>query len=377
MQQLTLAGMVLSLSIPCALAAPQDQVIVQGAADVHIAFEAESFHRSEGTFQDNGIDPAWEEIDITGGLLPGSSEASNGAAVRSSTQGSWVYHDGRLTYLLRFAAPGKYRLYLRYSLFDVTKNTDYGNEDSLILPQDSSEFGGTPTFEHSPSKYSNDPLNGFFEGENFVWHNTGKDYLITTAEVGVVLAFPVDTREGGFALDRLVLHADPALTINTGTDGSDTNGESKDLDTTPDSPLFGSLGTSHCSPANPNSTGQSGQIVALGSDLASDGLLVVEARSLPPGELGYFLVSGSAGFVPFPGGSQGNLCLGGKIGRFVSQVGVVDAAGRFSIEVDTSWLPTLRVAIQPGDSWYFQAWHKDQNPQPTSNFTDAVSIKYL
>ena len=102
-----------------------------------------------------------------------------------------------------------------------------------------------------------------------------------------------------------------------------------------------------------------------------------EARSLPRGELGYFLVSGSAGFVPFPGGSQGNLCLGGKIGRFVSQVGVVDAAGRFSIEVDTSWLPTLRVAIQPGDSWYFQAWHKDQNPQPTSNFTDAVSIKYL
>ena len=365
------------LSASLALAAPQDTAISQRPGDPHLAFQAESFHRSEGTYQDNGVDPAWERVDIASGVLPGTTEASNGVAVRSSTKGAWVYHDGQLTYLLRFSDPGLYRLYLRYSLFDVSKNTDYGNEDSLILPVDVSEFGGTPSLELSPSKYSNDPSNGFFEGANFVWHNTGVDYVITAAEVGLVQRFPIDTREGGFTLDRLVLHTDPALSIDLGTDGSDTNGESTDLDAAPDSALFGAVGSSYCGPANLNSTGQAGGLVALGSDWATHGLLVLEGRDLPPGELGYFLVAGSEGFISSPGGSQGNLCLAGRIGRFVSQVGTVDAGGRLSIQVDMTFLPTLRVPVNAGETWRFQAWHKDQNPQATSNFTDAVRIDFL
>lgn len=34
------------------------------------------------------------------------------------------------------------------------------------------------------------------------------------------------------------------------------------------------------------------------------------------------------------------------------------------------------VAVQPGDIWYFQAWHRDANPGPTSHFTDAVSVTF-
>jgi hypothetical protein len=30
----------------------------------------------------------------------------------------------------------------------------------------------------------------------------------------------------------------------------------------------------------------------------------------------------------------------------------------------------------PGETWYFQAWHRDANPTLTSNFTDAVSITF-
>ena len=32
------------------------------------------------------------------------------------------------------------------------------------------------------------------------------------------------------------------------------------------------------------------------------------------------------------------------------------------------------VAIQPGETWNFQLWYRDNNPQTTSNFTDAISI---
>ena len=37
---------------------------------------------------------------------------------------------------------------------------------------------------------------------------------------------------------------------------------------------------------------------------------------------------------------------------------------------------TPPVAIQPGDTWNFTAWYRDQNPTPTSNFTDAVQVPF-
>ncbi|MCP4035984.1 MAG: hypothetical protein GY733_03545 [bacterium] len=33
-----------------------------------------------------------------------------------------------------------------------------------------------------------------------------------------------------------------------------------------------------------------------------------------------------------------------------------------------------RTAVQPGDTWNFQCWYRDNNPGPTSNFTDAVTV---
>ena len=34
------------------------------------------------------------------------------------------------------------------------------------------------------------------------------------------------------------------------------------------------------------------------------------------------------------------------------------------------------VAAMPGETWHFQAWHRDRNPLPTTNYTDAVSITF-
>ena len=80
-----------------------------------------------------------------------------------------------------------------------------------------------------------------------------------------------------------------------------------------------------------------------------------------------------------PGGSQGNLCLGGNIGRFVNQVQNTGPNGRFDTIVDTQAIPTTPVAaIQIGETWNFQAWFRDVLPNgtPTSNFTHAVRIQF-
>ncbi len=36
--------------------------------------------------------------------------------------------------------------------------------------------------------------------------------------------------------------------------------------------------------------------------------------------------------------------------------------------------PTGNVAVQPGDTWNFQAWYRDIGN--TNNFTDAVSVLF-
>ncbi|MDA1266835.1 MAG: hypothetical protein O2816_17280, partial [Planctomycetota bacterium] len=55
------------------------------------------------------------------------------------------------------------------------------------------------------------------------------------------------------------------------------------------------------------------------------------------------------------------------------------ATGEFSLQLNLSAVPTPLgdVAIQPGETWYWQAWYRDNNPAPTSNFTDGVCITFL
>ena len=138
------------------------------------------------------------------------------------------------------------------------------------------------------------------------------------------------------------------------------------------------LGERYCSPAVPNSTGQPAEISAFGSIVAGGNPLRLVATDLPPNQFGYFLTSQTQGFVANPGGSKGNLCLGGQIARFSAQIQNSRAAGSFEIDVDTTALPTAPpTAIQPGETWSFQAWYRDVDPTPTSNFTDGVGLTFL
>ncbi|MCP3915936.1 MAG: hypothetical protein GY711_10310 [bacterium] len=139
------------------------------------------------------------------------------------------------------------------------------------------------------------------------------------------------------------------------------------------------LGTRYCSPGNPNSSGVPARISADGSPFVLGQDLTLIAEDLPAGEFGYFLVGANQGSFQ-PPGSQGILCLAcgfqgcGGLGRF-NQAGFIIQGPSGSIAVDITSLPTSPpTAVQPGDTWNFQCWFRDQG---SSNFTDAVSILFF
>ena len=141
--------------------------------------------------------------------------------------------------------------------------------------------------------------------------------------------------------------------------------------------IQGPLGQNYCGPAVPNSAGQPAAIHACGSKRVADNDLVLRATHLPPDQFGYFLGSLTRGFIPSPPGSQGNLCLGGQIGRFAKSIRNSGPSGTFGLFVDlTNMPPPLQSSVQPGETWNLQAWFRDKNPGPTSNFTDGVAITF-
>lgn len=129
----------------------------------------------------------------------------------------------------------------------------------------------------------------------------------------------------------------------------------------------------------PNSTGRAASLSAFGRSGAGTNDLTLFCVDLPAGCMGYALGSRQSGFVPNPGGSTGNLCLGGPIGRFIPQMFSVGGAGRGVVELDLTSLPqpTGAVTATAGDIWFFQIWHRDlcSGPGATSNFSNAVSVQ--
>lgn len=136
------------------------------------------------------------------------------------------------------------------------------------------------------------------------------------------------------------------------------------------------VGTRFCQAGAPDSTGFPGHLQIQGSGAAGDPL-VLAAQDLPQNTFGFFVVATNPISPVVPPGSQGRLCIGGTLGRFVSQIQNSGTEGRFQIEVDTNALPfTPTVTVAPGDFYCFQGWYRDLNPTPTSNFTDAILVMF-
>ncbi len=140
------------------------------------------------------------------------------------------------------------------------------------------------------------------------------------------------------------------------------------------------VGSNYCSAAV-NSTGATGVVSAVGSEVASDNLVTLSASDLPMNSFGFFLTSMNQGFTGNPGGSQGNLCLSGSIGRYVAtgQIKNSGSAGTFDLTLDLNQTPTPTglVSVAAGETWNFQAWYRDAvGGSATSNFSDGLTISF-
>lgn len=141
------------------------------------------------------------------------------------------------------------------------------------------------------------------------------------------------------------------------------------------------IGSAYCSPVVPNSSGTVGSIRAEGSDVRAANDVTLIASGVPASTFGIFLTSQTQGFTAGPGGSQGNLCLGGMIGRYSQpgQIQQADGSGSFSFALDLAQTPqpSALVNVTAGETWNYQAWHRDVvGGMATSNFTNGVSITY-
>ena len=143
----------------------------------------------------------------------------------------------------------------------------------------------------------------------------------------------------------------------------------------------GSIGTAYCT-ANPNSTGVGALISATGSELAVNNDVRLTATRMPNNAFGYFLTSQMQASVPNPGGSEGILCLGGSIGRYVGpgQIQNSGVDGSIALQIDLTMHPTPTgfVTVMPGETWSFQAWYRDtaMSGAATSNLSDGVEVTF-
>ena len=140
----------------------------------------------------------------------------------------------------------------------------------------------------------------------------------------------------------------------------------------------GTLGTSYCGPSIMNSSGNSAAITASGSSVVADNDVLLSASGMPANQFGYFLNSMTqASTFPVPN-SQGTLCVGGQIGRYNGNVFNTGNTGTGALQLDLANTPTPTgpVAIMASETWNFTCWFRDNNPGPTSNFTDGFSIAF-
>ncbi len=129
--------------------------------------------------------------------------------------------------------------------------------------------------------------------------------------------------------------------------------------------------------SNPNR----GSFMFATGDLSVTGAKTLWAEGMTTNAFGYFLCSLNAQSGISPPGSAGSLCLGGSIGRYSNSILNTGPLGGFQLVINPQALsqPTGPVAAAAGQTWYFQAWHRDFPPgggAPTSNFTNAVGIPF-
>lgn len=134
-----------------------------------------------------------------------------------------------------------------------------------------------------------------------------------------------------------------------------------------------------CGGNPPNSTGERATLRLGGSPFAGDQLTATVSGLRPGGMFGLLAVSDQlSGPMPLLG-SQGSLCLGGNVGRFLGTIQQANAAGQHVFPVNTSSMPigTMPQMAEPGSTYAFQGWHRDRvGGVATSNTSTAVALTF-
>ncbi len=126
----------------------------------------------------------------------------------------------------------------------------------------------------------------------------------------------------------------------------------------------------------PNSTGFPAQLTGLGSTDIATNRLILNATGMPSDQIGYFLTTRTPDFIPFFGGSQGVLCLGGSLLRFNAEILFSGTQGAFSYRPDLLALPNGSM-VHTGERWYFQAWYRDTLAGVgQSNTSSALAVDF-
>ncbi len=132
-------------------------------------------------------------------------------------------------------------------------------------------------------------------------------------------------------------------------------------------------------PGMTNSNGTEAWLEVLGSRQVDKGLLRLRVGAAAPGQMTMFIAGESSAYLANPGGSQGALCLGGRIARFnrPGELGVSSMDGGLERVIGTHSIPANpTVPILAGETRVFQCWYRDNNAGFTSNFSAAVEVQF-
>ena len=228
-------------------------------------------------------------------------------------------------------------------------------------------------------------------GYNLIGDGTGVPGLLATDLRGTA-TLPLDPalgplqNNGGPTRTRAPIAASPAVDA-----GDPVNAEPFDQRGAPRTPGAADIGAVERSVqilgspipgcvAALNAAGTTGRLIASGNRQVAANSFRLTAASVPSQQFGFFLASRSPGFAPGTfGASNGNLCLAGTIGRLnrPGEIGFSGSSGLFAIDVDLGSIPNgpTTAAVQPGETWYFQAWHREPGGL-ASNFTEGRAVTF-
>ena len=202
----------------------------------------------------------------------------------------------------------------------------------------------------------------------------------------VALIDDLDFTLGGFVysnvqLGPVLLGAPAHVALCSGGPWQVGNADGTDVDSPGLANNCGGLGLRYCA-ANANSSGVPARMGASGSTSVAANDFTLECFDMPTVSpttiFNYFVIGSATTFIPFAV-NQGNLCVGGMIGRYRGPGQVTNAGmtGNAMVTIDLGILPPpLSGGIAGGETWYFQNFYRDLNPMATANLSDGLAVTF-